>query len=104
LNNVTISGLTVEQWLTRRGRHLAAPTAVVLDPPRTGVEARVVEAIARMAPQRIVYVSCDPGTLARDLKRFGELGYRLEAIRGFDMFPQTHHVEVVATLLPADGV
>jgi len=98
LGNVSISGLPVEQWLRRKGTQLEQPEAVLLDPPRTGAEPVVIEGIVRLEPKRIVYVSCDPATLARDLKLLLAAGYRLATVRGFDMFPQTHHVEVVATL------
>ncbi|MGQ0630391.1 MAG: class I SAM-dependent RNA methyltransferase [Sporichthyaceae bacterium] len=73
---------------------------VVLDPPRTGAGREVVEAIAALAPRRVVYVACDPAALARDLKTFADLGYALAGLRAFDLFPHTHHVEAVATLEP----
>lgn len=99
LSNVTISGLAVEQWIRRRGAKAAAPAVLVLDPPRLGAEPGVIAGIAQMAPPRIVYVSCDPATLARDVKALTASGYALSSVRGFDMFPQTHHVETVATLV-----
>ncbi|MCC6790585.1 MAG: class I SAM-dependent RNA methyltransferase [Thermomicrobiales bacterium] len=98
LANVTISGLTVEQWLHRRGDQHERVPALVLDPPRAGVEPTVVEGIVKIQPKRIVYVSCDPATLARDVKALTGMGYRLAKLRAYDMFPQTHHVEAVATL------
>jgi len=68
----------------------------VLDPPRTGAEAAVAE-MDRIAPRRIVYVSCHPATLARDAQVLVERhGYRLRTVRVFDMFPHTHHVEALA--------
>ncbi|AKN32852.1 RNA methyltransferase [Clostridium carboxidivorans P7] len=71
---------------------------VVVDPPRKGCEKSLLEAIAQMAPERIVYVSCDPGTLARDLSILDELGYTATEIQPVDMFPQTAHVETVVKL------
>ncbi|MFZ0141454.1 MAG: class I SAM-dependent RNA methyltransferase [Aeromicrobium sp.] len=73
---------------------------VVLDPPRTGAK-RVVEGIAALTPRRVVYVACDPAALARDLATFSDLGYRLDGLRAFALFPMTHHVECVATLVPS---
>jgi tRNA/tmRNA/rRNA uracil-C5-methylase (TrmA/RlmC/RlmD family) len=61
----------------------------------------VVQAVARRAPRRIVYVSCDPPTLARDLKLFAAAGYGVEALEAFDMFPDTFHLEAVALLVPS---
>ena len=74
---------------------------VVLNPPRAGVHARVTEILETQAPRprAIVYVSCNPATLARDVRRLP--GYRLQSLRGFDMFPQTAHVETVCELVPA---
>jgi tRNA/tmRNA/rRNA uracil-C5-methylase (TrmA/RlmC/RlmD family) len=71
---------------------------VVLDPPREGAKRRVVRQIVDRSPRAVAYVACDPAALARDLATFGELGYRLAALRAFDLFPMTHHVECVALL------
>ncbi|WP_032075614.1 23S rRNA (uracil(1939)-C(5))-methyltransferase RlmD [Clostridium drakei] len=71
---------------------------VVVDPPRRGCEKSLLEAIAQMSPERIVYVSCDPGTLARDLSILDELGYKATEIQPVDMFPQTAHVETVVLM------
>lgn len=75
---------------------------VVVDPPRKGCEKILLEAIASMGPKTIVYVSCDPGTLARDLGILDELGYRTLEIQPVDMFPQTAHVECVVGLCRKD--
>ena len=74
------------------------PGAVVVDPPRKGLSAEVVDTVARMAPGRVVYVSCDPATLARDVKRFGALGYAPARAEAVDLFPRTAHVETVCLL------
>ncbi|QYC43634.1 23S rRNA (uracil-C(5))-methyltransferase RlmCD [Nonomuraea coxensis DSM 45129] len=74
---------------------------VVVDPPRAGLGREVVERVAALEATRVVYVSCDPATFARDLKWLGERGYRLAGLRAFDAFPMTHHVECVGLLLPA---
>lgn len=71
------------------------PDVVVVDPPRKGLEKDLIETIARINPDRVVYVSCDPATLARDLKIFGEHGYETQEITPVDMFPGTSHVECV---------
>ncbi|MFE3452113.1 class I SAM-dependent RNA methyltransferase [Nonomuraea sp. NPDC059194] len=73
---------------------------VVVDPPRSGLGRDVVARIAALEAARVVYVSCDPATLARDLAWFAELGYSLADLRAFDAFPMTHHVECVALLAP----
>lgn len=78
-----------------QGKH---PDVIVVDPPRKGLDEVTIDAAARMAPGRIVYVSCDPATLARDLKRFAGLGYCAGQARAFDLFPRTRHVETVVQL------
>ena len=74
------------------------PDVVILDPPRKGCDTALIETVVRMAPDRVVYVSCDPATLARDLKLFDTLGYQTQRVTPVDMFPRTHHVESVASL------
>ena len=74
------------------------PDAVVVDPPRKGMSAEAVAAVASMHPECVVYVSCAPATLARDILRFTEYGYELKKITAVDMFPRTCHVETVVLL------
>ena len=81
--------------LRERGLH---PEVVVVDPPRKGMSEEAIDAVASMAPVRIVYVSCNPSTLARDILRFNSLGYQLSAVTAVDMFPRTCHVETVCCL------
>ena len=68
---------------------------VVLDPPRKGCEPKLLETVAAMAPERVVYVSCNPATLARDLKLPAEKGYAVTEVQPVDMFPHTSHIECV---------
>ncbi len=72
---------------------------VVLDPPREGARRPVVEQVVARTPRAVAYVACDPAALARDVGLFAEHGYRLVALRAFDLFPMTHHVECVAQLV-----
>ena len=74
------------------------PDVIVVDPPRKGLSPDVIEAMDRMSPERIVYVSCDPATLARDMKLLTERGYTLTHAEAFDLFPRCHHVESVVCL------
>ena len=74
------------------------PDVVVVDPPRKGLGEEVVPVIAAMGPGRVVYVSCDPGTLARDVRRFAEQGYQAVRAAAVDLFPRTRHVETVVLL------
>ncbi|NGM16586.1 23S rRNA (uracil(1939)-C(5))-methyltransferase RlmD [Eggerthellaceae bacterium zg-893] len=77
--------------------------ALVVDPPRSGLGEGVVESIAAAAPERVAYVSCNPATWARDVVRFEDAGYRLDAARPVDLFPQTYHVEVASTFVRQEG-
>ena len=86
----------VETWLKRCGRLSAA--AVIVDPPRAGLSREVVTRLSRRRPRRIVYVSCDVATQARDLRALRSSGYRVDEVRAFDMFPNTPHVETVVAL------
>jgi len=95
----------VERWI-RELAASASPTerarlakgTVVLDPPRSGAGKDVVDAIATFTPAQVVYVACDPVAFARDVELFSRHGYSLTAVRAFDLFPNTHHVEAVGTL------
>jgi 23S rRNA (uracil1939-C5)-methyltransferase len=95
--------LLSERQPTGEPHQVAAPQSqpdfLLLDPPRTGAESRVIAGILNLRPRRISYVSCDPATLARDLKKLIAGGYNLDSIAAFDMFPQTHHVETVVQLV-----
>jgi len=95
VTNVILRCAPVEQAIpTLKGPY----TVAVLDPPREGVPSNVLTALARLRPQRIFYLSCDPATLARDLARLCKDGYTCTSVWPFDMFPQTAHVEALATL------
>jgi len=96
LSNARVITATVTEWF--RSGPTAAADFVLLDPPRTGAESAVIKGILDVRPASISYVSCDPATLARDLKKLSAGGYKLERVLGFDLFPQTHHVETVVRL------
>lgn len=80
-------------------RNGVRPEVIVVDPPRAGCEPKVLETFVKMKPERIVYVSCNPASLARDLAILSEQGYQTMEIQPVDMFPHTHHVECVAKLI-----
>ncbi|MCC7024372.1 MAG: class I SAM-dependent RNA methyltransferase [Thermomicrobiales bacterium] len=102
LANTRVEVAPVERWLESAYRSHGRAPFVLLDPPRTGLPAPALRALNRLRPARVAYVSCDPATLARDLKGLIAAGNELISIAAFDMFPQTHHVEVVAHLQRAD--
>jgi tRNA/tmRNA/rRNA uracil-C5-methylase (TrmA/RlmC/RlmD family) len=91
-----LAGVTRDATAAERSRQQAA--TVVLDPPRAGAGADVVDKLAVLAPAQVVYVACDPVALARDIALFAAHGYTLSSLRAFDLFPNTHHVEAVALL------
>jgi 23S rRNA (uracil1939-C5)-methyltransferase len=97
LDNVEVITADAEQMPAR----LAGIDAVVLDPPRRGCTAELLRGIVGLAPRVIVYVSCNPATLARDLVVLKESGYEPERVRLVDMFPQTSHIETVTRIVPA---
>ena len=74
------------------------PDVVTVDPPRKGLSPEVIASIAGMGPERVVYVSCDPATLGRDVKIFAGFGYRADRACAVDMFPGTRHVEAVVLM------
>jgi 23S rRNA (uracil1939-C5)-methyltransferase len=95
LENAGVIHAGVAEWV--RARALAADF-VLLDPPRAGAESVVIKGIVDSRASRVTYVSCDPATLARDLKKLIAGGYAIESLAAFDLFPQTHHVETVVRL------
>ena len=104
VENARANGITNAEFLladaaiaaeTLKNRGLA-PEVVIVDPPRKGLAPEVIEQIAEVSPERVVYVSCDPATLARDLARFADLGYETREVTPVDMFPRCAHVECVA--------
>jgi|ERR1044071_6930422 23S rRNA (uracil1939-C5)-methyltransferase len=99
LDNATLEIARVADWLTENSDAHATVDFLLLDPPRAGAEDGALNGILALRPRHISYVSCDPATLARDLKALAAGGYRLDSIVAFDMFPQTHHVETVAHLI-----
>lgn len=102
LPNVRYEAISVEAWLKYKSAEIECPDFVLLDPPRAGAGSQVVERLAAMAAPQISYVSCDPATLARDLRLLLDYGYRIDSITALDMFPQTFHVETVVRLLKTD--
>lgn len=104
--NLERAGLTNALVVAGRLEHAVAdaplaslrPEVVVLDPPRAGVDAQALSWLAARGADRVVYLSCDPATLARDVAALCDTGYRLSALHAFDLFPQTPHVEGLAVL------
>ncbi len=82
------------QWM----RSNPIPDVLVIDPPRSGMHPKVVQEVIRLGSRRIVYVSCNPTTQARDVKVIVEGGYRIDAVQPLDMFPHTYHIENVVKL------
>ena len=94
-NNVSLYIGAVEEILPELK---LKPHAVLLDPPRAGIDPIAMAALIEAAPRQIVYVSCDPATLARDVQKLVAAGYILESVTPFDLFPQTYHVECIALM------
>ena len=101
--NAKASGVKIERLplsvgtALATGLHLKVATTIV-DPPRRGLDPLELDAIAAGRPGRIIYVSCDPATLVRDILRFKGLGYKAVSLEAFDMFPTTFHIESLAVL------
>lgn len=86
-------------WLVKKAKEGFLVDIVVVDPPRKGLAPEFISSVLEMKPERMVYVSCNPNTLARDLKVLSEGGYRVEKVQPVDMFPQTFHIESVTQLV-----
>jgi tRNA/tmRNA/rRNA uracil-C5-methylase (TrmA/RlmC/RlmD family) len=97
VEHAAVSGDAVDRIMAE-----LAPDVVVLDPPRTGAGAAVIQAVLAGGPRTVVYVACDPAALARDIRTAAEQGWRLATLEAFDAYPMTHHIECVAVLEPAE--
>jgi 23S rRNA (uracil1939-C5)-methyltransferase len=97
-----VMSVPVEHWVNGDVTRYGKVGMMVFDPPRTGAGARAIQGMLKIAPAHIAAVSCDPATFARDLRGLLDGGYELVSIRAYDMFPQTHHVELLAHLKRKD--
>ncbi|MGV3353333.1 23S rRNA (uracil(1939)-C(5))-methyltransferase RlmD [Streptococcus orisratti] len=89
---------SAENAMAQWNRQGIKPDVILVDPPRKGLTESFIKASADMSPRKITYISCNPATMARDIKRYEELGYKLQKVQPVDLFPQTHHVETVVLL------
>ena len=96
--NVKPIRATTEAFLSERGERFA-PDLVIVDPPRAGLGEKTARMLGRMSVPRVTYVSCDPATLARDLRVLLESGFKVQQAHLFDLFPQTAHLETVLHLV-----
>ena len=95
---VTVIESKVETALLKNRHELEGTNVVVLDPPRSGAGAKVLDAVIDLQPRVIIYVACDPASLARDSRHLLDKGFQI-SLRAFDLFPMTHHIECVARFI-----
>ena len=108
--NATLNGITNATYVTGKAEEVMAdwlrqdikPTVILVDPPRKGLDEAFIEAAASTKARSIVYISCNAATFARDVTRFEALGYTLDKVQPVDLFPQTHHVELVGVMVRKD--
>ncbi len=98
ITNVEFVAGKAEERLPRLVRQGIDPDVVIVNPPRQGIEKKALQAVADMAPERIIYISCDPSTMARDLNFLSYKGYQVKEVQPVDMFPQTSHTETVVRI------
>ncbi|HFU3715834.1 TPA: 23S rRNA (uracil(1939)-C(5))-methyltransferase RlmD [Streptococcus suis] len=103
INNVTYVCDSAENAMQKWVADGIKPTVIFVDPPRKGLTESFIKASVSVAPEKIVYISCNVATMARDVKLYEELGYKLIKVRPVDLFPNTHHVETVALLSKLDA-
>ncbi|MFV8214830.1 class I SAM-dependent RNA methyltransferase, partial [Streptococcus pluranimalium] len=92
---------SAENAMAKWSKEGIKPSVILVDPPRKGLTESFIRASVAMAPEKITYISCNPATMARDIKLYEELDYKLQKVQPVDLFPQTHHVECVALLVKA---
>ncbi|WP_438832939.1 23S rRNA (uracil(1939)-C(5))-methyltransferase RlmD [Streptococcus pluranimalium] len=90
---------SAENAMAKWSKEGIQPSVILVDPPRKGLTESFIKASAAMSPEKITYISCNPATMARDIKLYEELGYKLQKVQPVDLFPQTHHVEAVSLLV-----
>jgi 23S rRNA (uracil1939-C5)-methyltransferase len=95
-DNVELYEGIAERILPALAEQITQPTHMIVDPPRAGIEKHALDAILKIKPQVIAYVSCDPSTLARDAAKLINGGYQLVEVTPFDLFPQTYHIESIS--------
>ena len=94
---------SAENAMAKWSKNGIKPDVIIVDPPRKGLTESFIKASVAMQPEKITYVSCNPATMARDIKLYQELGYELKKVQPVDLFPQTHHVEAVSLLVRAEA-
>lgn len=103
INNTTFEVGTASEWMSKWSEDGIKPDVVVFDPPRKGLEPEVINSTVKLSPEKIVYVSCNPATLVRDIQLFTEQGYQVvKPIQPVDQFPMTTHVETVVLMSRVD--
>ena len=102
VKNARFYAADATRWITEAAAAGQKADVIFMDPPREGSTPAFLDSVARMAPRRVVYVSCNPETLARDLAHLTRKGYRVEQSTPVDLFPQTAHCEVVCSLIRCD--
>ncbi len=98
IKNVEAIQSYAKKWFTKNNKKLKALGTIIVDPPRTGLDKETLSVLSNSMVENIIYISCNPGTLSRDLKEFLEKGYNIEECSMFDLYPQTKHVEVGVVL------
>jgi len=98
VKNISFYNSDASDFMVQMAENDAKVDVVFMDPPRAGSDERFIEAVRKLKPNKVVYISCNPDTLARDLEGFKKIGYKVQKIRGLDMFPMTSHVETVVLL------
>lgn len=103
ISNVTYLCDSAENAMAKWAKEGVQPTLIVVDPPRKGLTESFIKASASVQPEKITYISCNVATMARDIKLYQELGYKLTKVQPVDLFPNTHHVECVVLLQRSNG-
>lgn len=101
ISNVTYVCASAENAMINWLNQGIKPSVIMVDPPRKGLTESFIKTSSAVAPEKIVYISCNPATMARDIKSYAQLGYKLTKVQPVDLFPQTHHVECVSLLVKA---